>query len=90
MPIYDYECLTCSRLIVDEASIHAPPLMRAADCQGECQLRRKLSSFTGFVAKGSGGQKTAAKVENEPAPSRPAYLTENPAHVCSKYCSHGT
>jgi putative FmdB family regulatory protein len=51
MPIYEYECDNCHRIIEAAQKITDPPLESCPECQGHLQ---KLISRTTFQLKGSG------------------------------------
>ena len=71
MPIYEYECVTCSRVHEVMQKFSDAPLTACPDCHG---LVEKIMSRTSFALKGSGWyttdyKKTPAKV---PAATDPA------------------
>lgn len=51
MPVYEYQCLGCSKHIESMQKFSDEPLTTCPDCGGEL---KKLISHTSFVLKGSG------------------------------------
>lgn len=55
MPVYEYECLSCGKILEITQRFSDDPLIECPDCNGAV---RKLISRTSFVLKGSGWYKT--------------------------------
>lgn len=51
MPIYEYQCLECTKVVEAVQKFSDSPLTTCLECGGEL---RKLISSTSFVLKGSG------------------------------------
>ncbi len=82
MPTYEYVCVKCQLSFSIQAKMKDPAPKQGPDCQStDCLLQKKLSRVFGQVAGRS------------PAPpatpvSKPQAVSEDPIHVCSKYCDH--
>ncbi len=73
MPIYEYECLKCGRVMEAMQKFSDPPLCQCEQCSGDM---RKLLSMSTFHLKGSGwyvtdysgkNQSTSKQAEGEKA-----------------------
>jgi putative FmdB family regulatory protein len=51
MPLYEYECAKCSKVLEVMQKFSDSPLTECPECQGPVQ---KLMSMTSFALKGSG------------------------------------
>ncbi|MDR3155082.1 MAG: zinc ribbon domain-containing protein [Deltaproteobacteria bacterium] len=68
MPIYEYECAQCGRIIEATQRISDPPLTECPECRGELH---KLISLSSFQLKGSGWYATDYS-KNKDAQGAPA------------------
>ena len=81
MPVYEYECPACEKVIEVQQRISDDPLSTCPDCGGEVKKLVSMSSFHlkggGWYAdgysstsngKGNGGGKTKPAKETTPAP----------------------
>ncbi len=74
MPIYEYECKKCDKIIEELQGFNDPPLTRCKDCKGKLEKLISLSSFhltgTGWYTtdyvKGA-GVPPKAEAQNNPA-----------------------
>lgn len=61
MPIYEYKCATCGKIVETIQKISDPPLEKDESCEtGNCNLS-KIVSQTSFVLKGEGWYETDFK-----------------------------
>lgn len=71
MPTYEYECKTCGHRFEKSQSMTAAPLKKCPKCDKE--VRRLISSGSGFIFKGSGFYATDyRKGGSQAAPSCPS------------------
>ena len=64
MPIYEYQCQICSRIVEDYQKINDPPLTecRNGKCKGKL---KRLISQGGFILKGDGWYSTGYQKKTE-------------------------
>ncbi|MFO7760672.1 MAG: FmdB family zinc ribbon protein [Thermodesulfobacteriota bacterium] len=73
MPIYEYECERCHRIIEKWQGITEEPLTTCPDCQG---LLKKVVSKSSFLLKG-GGWFADGYSNGQKAPEKTAYKKDN-------------
>jgi putative FmdB family regulatory protein len=77
MPVYEYECPACEKIIEVQQRMADEPLTQCPKCDGPVKKIMSRSSFQlkggGWYADGysSAKAKTDAKKESSPAPSTP-------------------
>lgn len=74
MPVYEYECKKCEKVIEVQQKIMDPPLEKCPDCQEPVTKIMSMSSFQlkggGWYADGySSASKNEAKKESTSAPA---------------------
>lgn len=84
MPIYEFHCATCHRIVSELCSSSEPLPTRASDCAGQCQLTKQWSRVAG-ITRDAAGQAAARAVQDALHAKGP----DSPkAHTCSSSCSH--
>lgn len=75
MPIYEYGCKKCGKVIEVRQKFSDAPLKKCESCKGELE---KLISASSFVLKGSGWYKTdyASKGSSTDSSEKPAKKPE--------------
>jgi putative FmdB family regulatory protein len=56
MPVYEYECENCGHVFEQRRGMNEEPASKCPECFGD--VSQKISGGSGFIIKGSGGEKT--------------------------------
>jgi putative FmdB family regulatory protein len=85
MPVYEYVCATCGEQFECSLKLADNQLERRAGCSNSaCKPEKKLSRFYGHTVRSWSN----SKVEAQMVPKiEPKITTNDPVHVCAKYCS---
>ena len=67
MPIYEYQCESCGKVIEELQKFSDPPLRKCPHCAGKLN---KLISRSGFQLKGDGWYVTDYKKKSAPSDSK--------------------
>lgn len=84
MPTYDYHCDACSADVEVFQSIKAEPLNKCPECAQKGRIKRKISSGSGIIFKGSGFYETDYK---QKAASEKKSGAEQPAKTSTQQSS---
>jgi len=79
MPVYEYECPACEKILEVQQRMADDPLTQCPECEGPVKKVMSRSSFQlkggGWYADGYSSAKPAVKKESSPAVSAPPCKT---------------
>ena len=73
MPVYEYECKTCEKVLEVQQKMADAPLTNCPDCDAPVTKLRSMSSFQlkggGWYADGYASKKSDSAKDSKPAPA---------------------